>query len=48
MKRWQAAALPEQMQEEIRLFRERLASPEAQEAMTSFLEKRKPDFTRFD
>lgn len=34
--------------EEGRLFAERLLSPEAKEAFTAFLEKRKPDFTRFD
>jgi enoyl-CoA hydratase/carnithine racemase len=35
------------IQEEIALFTERLASPEAQEAFAAFLEKRKPDFSRF-
>ena len=32
--------------EEIGLFSERLASPEAQEAFAAFMEKRKPDFSR--
>jgi enoyl-CoA hydratase/carnithine racemase len=35
------------IQEEIGLFTERLASPEAQEAFAAFMEKRKPDFSRF-
>jgi enoyl-CoA hydratase/carnithine racemase len=35
------------IQQEIGLFSERLASPEAQEAFAAFVEKRKPDFTRF-
>jgi enoyl-CoA hydratase/carnithine racemase len=37
----------EAMAEEGMVFTERLASPEAREAMTAFFEKRKPDFSRF-
>jgi enoyl-CoA hydratase/carnithine racemase len=35
------------MIEEMKVFSERLSSPEAREAMTAFFEKRKPDFSRF-
>ncbi len=35
------------IQEEIGLFSDWLASPEAQEAFAAFMEKRKPDFSRF-
>jgi enoyl-CoA hydratase/carnithine racemase len=47
MKRHWGAAIAAQMQEESRLFGERLQSGEAKEAMTAFFEKRKPDFSRF-
>ena len=39
--------LAERMKEELALFRERLGSPEAAEAFKAFMEKRKPDFSRF-
>jgi enoyl-CoA hydratase/carnithine racemase len=47
MKKRQAALVAEQMAEESKLFRQRLDSPEAKEAMNAFFEKRKPDFSRF-
>jgi enoyl-CoA hydratase/carnithine racemase len=39
--------VPERLVEEGRIFTERLQAPEAIEAMSAFMEKRKPDFSRF-
>lgn len=47
MKKRHAAVVRETIAEEIRVFSERLGSGEAKEAMSAFLEKRRPDFSRF-
>jgi enoyl-CoA hydratase/carnithine racemase len=40
-------AVRERADEELRLLAEQLDAPEAKEAMQAFLERRRPDFSRF-
>jgi len=47
MKQGDAADVAKRIVEESEVFRTRLSSPEAREAFAAFLEKRKPDFSRF-
>jgi len=47
MKKRHAQIVRETIAEEVKVFGERLGSAEAKEAMSAFLEKRKPDFSRF-
>ena len=42
-----APDLPTRMTDELTIFAQRVASPEAGEAFAAFVEKRKPDFSRF-
>ncbi|HEV3106610.1 MAG TPA: enoyl-CoA hydratase [Trinickia sp.] len=48
MKRASEEEVAEQMKAEMVHFRKMLSAPEAREAMTAFLQKRKPDFKQFD
>ncbi|MDX1419409.1 MAG: enoyl-CoA hydratase [Rubricoccaceae bacterium] len=48
LRRPHAEAVAATLRQEGQLFVERLAEPEAQEALTAFMEKRRPDFSRFD
>jgi enoyl-CoA hydratase/carnithine racemase len=47
MKKRYAQIVRDTIAEEVGVFHERLGSAEAKEAMSAFLEKRKPDFSRF-
>lgn len=48
LKKGSAALVREVIAEESKLFIEHLQSPEAAEAFTAFLERRKPDFSQFE
>ncbi len=48
LKKRSAASVRDVMTEESNLFVARLKSPEAAEAFTAFLERRKPDFSKFE
>jgi enoyl-CoA hydratase/carnithine racemase len=48
MRRGMTAAITEQMREEGDCFADSLTAPEAAEAFQAFMEKRKPDFSKFE
>jgi len=47
LRRARNAVVPEVVETEARLFLQRLQTPEAKEAFSAFLQKRKPDFSKF-
>lgn len=47
MRRWSRDSVQRAIREEAELFMAMLHEPEAKEAFTAFMEKRKPDFSRF-
>jgi len=47
LRRARSAVVPEVVETEARLFLQRLQTPEAKEAFSAFLQKRKPDFSKF-
>ena len=48
MRKCERQMIQQQIHEEMKVFTERLESPEAKEAFSAFMEKRKPDFSQFE